>query len=164
LSGRSLAPKRIRAKRAIGPVVFLVILFVALLMATTATFVFRFGLFHSLDVLEAYWSVSGQRAQRARVRELVTGHVVLQSREKFEGDIVLRIRADIKLWLDKDVVTQRFVVALRSGENREFTLDFKPAQASAGDINGYFIEVNFGFFREKWTMPDSYPPRLVVTV
>lgn len=163
LSGRSLTSKRIRAKRAIGPLVFLVILFVALLMTTTATFVFRFGLFHSLDVLDAYWSVSGQRVQQARVGELVTGHVVLQYREKFDGDIVLRFRADIKLWFDKDVVTQRFVVALWSGEKREFTLDFKPAQASAGDISGYFIEVDFGFFHRKWTMPASYPPRLTVT-
>jgi len=163
LSGRSLAPKRMRVKRAIGPLVFLVILFVAFLIATTATFVFRFGLFHSLDVLDAYWSVSGQRVQQARVGELVTGYVVLQSWQRFEGDIVLRIRADIRLWLDKDVVTQRFVVALRPGEKREFTLDFKPAQASAGDVSGYFIEVDFGFFQPKWTMPTSYPPRLIVT-
>ncbi len=164
LSGQSPACIRTRAKKAAGPVVFLVVLFVALLIATTATFVVRFGLFHSLGVLEAYWSVSGQRVERANVGELVTGHVVLHSRERFEGDIILHIRVDVKFWLDKDVITQRFYVTLRSGESREFKLDFKPTQASVGDINGYFIEVDFGFSRGKWTMPDSYPPRLIATV
>lgn len=164
MKGYGLAHEGIRAKKAIGPVVFLVVLFVALLMATTATFVVHFGLFRSLDVLDAYWSVSGQRVERARVGDPVTGHVILHSRERFERDVVLRVRVDIRFWLDKDVATQRFYVVLRPGESREFELDFKPALASAGDINGYFIEVDFGFSRGKWTMPGSYPPRLIVTV
>jgi len=153
-----------RDKKAIGPVVFLAVLFAALLMATMAALVVRVGLFHSLDVSEVYWSVSGKRVERAKVGELVTGHVVLHSRERFDGDIVLRIRVDVKFWLDKDVVTQRFYLALRPSESRDFTLDFKPSQASVGGATGYFIEVDFGFSRGKWTMPASYPPRLVVSV
>jgi len=153
-----------RDRSAIGPVVFLVILVVVLLMTTMASFVVRFSLFRSLDVSEVFWSISGQRVERAKVGELVTGHVVLHSRERFDGDIVLRIRVDVKFWLDKDVVTQRFYLALRAGESKDCAFDFKPAQASAGAITGYFIEVDFGFSRGKWTMPSSYPPRLIVTV
>lgn len=164
LSGRNPVYKALRDKNAIGPVVFLVILFAALLIATMATLVVRIGLFQSLDVSEVYWSVSGKRVERAKVGELVTGHVVLYSRERFDGDIVLRIKVDVKLWLDKDVVTERLYLALRPGESRDFTLGFKPAQASAGSITGYFIEVDFGFSQGKWTMPPSYPPRLVVSV
>lgn len=154
----------IRAKKAIGPLLFLLVLLVALLLATSVAFVARIGFLRSLDVLEAYWSSSGRRVERAKVGEQVTGHVVVHCRERFEGDIVLRIRVDIKFWVDKDIVTQSFHVALLSSASREFALDFKPAQASAGDINGYFIEVDFGFSLEKWTMPNSYPPRLMVTV
>jgi len=164
LSGRNPVYKGIRDKQAMGPVAFLVILFAALLIATMATFVVRIGLFHSLDVSEVYWAVSGKRVERAKIGELVTGHVVLYSRERFDGDIVLRIRVDVKFWLDKDVVTERLYLALRPGESRDFALDFKPAQASAGSITGYFIEVDFGFSWGKWTMPASYPPRLIVTV
>ena len=161
---RWLAHRRTTAKKGIGPIVFLLVLFIALLLASTTTSMVRVGLFRSLDVMEAYWTVSDQRVERAKVGEHVTGHVTVLSRERFEGDIVVRIRVDVRLWIDKDVITQRFQVTLRSGESEEFRLDFMPTWASAGDINGYFIEVEFGFSRGRWTMPDYYPPRLIVTI
>lgn len=156
--------KMMQARNGVGPVAFLIVLFLILLAATMATFVMRFSLLRPLDVADAYWSISGQKVDRARVGNIVTAHVVLHSRDKFEGEIVFRIRVDIRFWLDKDIVTQRFHAVLLPGESREFKLDFKPAQASAGDINGYFIEVDFGLSRGKWTMPPTYPPRLIVAL
>jgi len=154
----------LRDRSGIGPIIFLVILFAAFLVTSMGALLVRSAIFRSLDVSDAYWSISGQRVQRAKVGELVSGHIVVHSWGRFDGDIVLRIRLDVKLWLDKDVATQRFHVTFRPGESREFTLSFRPSQASVGEIGGYFIEVDFGFIRGRWTMPSSYPPRLVVTV
>jgi hypothetical protein len=151
------------AKRGIGPLAFLVVLFFALLIATAGMSVSRVGLFRPVEVLDGYWSVSGVKAERVRLRELVTGHIMLHSLGKFEGEIVLRIRADIRLWFDKDIVTQRLRLSLQPGEKKEFTLDFRPDRSSAGDMRGYFIEIDFGLIHGKWTMPSSYPPRLIVT-
>jgi len=141
---------------------FLVILLFALFIASLGSFVANLLFFQPVEVSDAYWTVSGLRTERARVGEQVTAHVALYSRGRFEGEILVRIRVDINLWFDKDMATQRFYVASRSGEAREVTLDFKPNRPSAGDINGYFIQVDLGF-SGKWTMPNSYPPRLIVT-
>jgi len=151
-----------RARKGIGPMAFLVILLFALFIASLGSFVANVILFRPIEVSEAYWTVSGFRAERARVGEQVTAHIMLYSPGRFEGDTVVRIRVDINLWFDKDIATQRFHIATRSGEVRELTLDFKPNRPSAGDVNGYFVQVDFGF-SGKWTMPNSYPPRLIVT-
>jgi hypothetical protein len=151
-----------RARKGLGPIAFLVILLFALFIASLGSFVANLLLFQPIEVSDAYWTVSGLRAERARVGEQVTAHVTLYSRGRFEGEILVRVRVDINLWFDKDMATQRFYVASRSGEVREVTLDFKPNRPSAGDINGYFVQVDFGF-SGKWTMPNSYPPRLIVT-
>jgi len=151
-----------QARKGLGPMAFLVILLFALFIASVGSFVANVFLFQPLEVSDAYWTVLGFRAERVRVGEQVTAHVVLYSRGRFEGDILVRIRVDINLWFDKDMATQRFYIATRSGEVKEVTLDFKPNRPSAGDVNGYFIQIDFGF-SGKWTMPDSYPPRLIVT-
>jgi hypothetical protein len=151
------------AKKGIGPLAFLVILFFALLVATAGMSVSRVGLFRPVEVLNGYWSTSGVKVERVKLGELVTGHVTLQSLGKFEGEIVLRIRVDIRFWFDKDIVTQRLQVSLKPGEEKEFRLDFRPDRSSAGDMRGYFIEIDFGLIHGKWTMPSAYPPRLIVT-
>ena len=122
-----------------------------------------FGLFRSIDVLDAYWSVAGRRVSIARVGEQVTAHVILYSREKFDGETVLHIRIDLALRLDKDAATLRLHILLRPREQQEYRLVFVPILSSVGYVNGYFIKIPFGLLRGSWGMPNSYPPRLLVT-
>lgn len=161
-----LAQKRLT--RAMAPFPYVLILIVALFVAAAASLV-GFGLlarlpvFRSIDVVDAYWSVAGQRVERVKVGEPVTAHVLLRSQDGFDGDFIVRIRVDLAFRFDKDITTQRLYVVLRSGVDEEFELGFRPPLASAGHVNGYFIEVDFGFIRGSWTMPDHYPPRLIAT-
>lgn len=151
-----------KAKKGAGPLTFLIILLIALLITTAGGYVARVSLFRPVEVLEGYWSVSDIRVERAKLGDPVAGHVVLHSLGRFEGEIVFRIRADIRFWFDKDISTRRIRMALSPGEVREVELDFRPDRASAEDTRGYFLEVDFGLVHGKWTMPRGYPPRLVV--
>lgn len=150
------------AKKGAGPLTFLIILLIALLITTAGGYVARVSLFRSVQVLEGYWSISNARVERAKLSDPVTGHVILHSSGRFEGEIVFRIKADIRFWFDKDILTRRISMALTPGEVRDVELDFRPDRPSAGDIRGYFLEVDFGLVHGRWTMPRGYPPRLVV--
>jgi len=116
-------------------------------------------------VTEAYWA-SGWLRQRhvyvAYVDEQVVACVVLAAREATEGDVTLRVRMDIKYWLDKDYATKMFHVRLSKGESVTLEVDFRPSQPSTGRLRGYYMQVDFESWVGKWTMPNSYPPRLTV--
>ena len=126
-------------------------------------FINKEGLFRTIEVADAYWSVSGSKVERARVGELVTGHVLLRARQRFAGEIDITIKANIRFWFDKSVALQRLRLDLQSMEVKEMKLDFRPTAASSGSSAGYHIDVGFGFPWGAWTMPNAYPPRLVVS-
>jgi hypothetical protein len=87
----------------------------------------------------------------------------LRSQHRFDADFIIRIRVDLAFRFDKDITTQRLYAVLRLRVDEEVKLNFRPPLASAGHVNGYFIEIDFGFIQGSWTMPDHYPPRLIAT-
>jgi hypothetical protein len=109
-----------------------------------------------------FWRVANHNSTTSSVGEEVEAHVIVLVKEEYAGSITLKIRKDVSFWLDSDYATKTFPVNLEGGQTNELELAFTPGQPSAGRIRGYFIEVDFLATHTRWTMENSYPPRLTV--
>lgn len=110
----------------------------------------------------AFWLTDDQKVTTAYIRSKVEAHVVIRATGEYVGSVVVTIRKDIALWLDKDYAVVTAPVSLSGGEKTEITLDFVPDETSVGRLRGYFVEVGFSVTKTKWVMENSYPPRLAV--
>ena len=118
-------------------------------------------------VKEAYWRIDGQKASTSSLGQEVEAHVIVQATEQYVGSIVVKIRKDARLWFDSDFKVDTIPVDLAGGDERTIELAFTPDEAShegLTGLQGYFIEIEFRATRSAWTMENSYPPRLTVTV
>jgi len=137
---------------------------ILILIVLIALFVFVIGsrYLSRPRVVEAFWTVNGEKVYTAGVGDAVKAHVILTSDDWGSGEIILRVKMDIKLWFDRDYATHRFKILLKPKGIIELELEFTPTLPSSGRQRGYFIEVGFESWIGKWTMPSSYPPRLTV--
>jgi hypothetical protein len=111
----------------------------------------------SLRIVDAWWSV-----MEAKQGSMVTAYVTVEAiGGYFEGSITVRIRKDMAFLPDEDHKVESFRLSLLEGEAQTVTVNFRAAERSSIIFRGYFIEVDFP--GGKWTMDDSYPPRLKVT-
>jgi len=112
------------------------------------------------QVSEAFWTRRDQPVTVVTLGDEVEAHVMVQAREEYVGAIVVKIRKDVRLWFDSDYAISTVPVNLKGGDQKELMVEFTPDEASAGSLRGYFIEVEFKVTRTRWTMENSYPPRL----
>jgi len=113
-----------------------------------------------LELEDAYWTVNNRIVDSCELGEQVTAHVIVRAYDAAVDDIIrIKIRKDIPLWPDVDCKTIDYSVLLNKGESREYTIIFTPDEPTGINLNGYFVEIEGDL---SWTMPDTYPPRLVV--
>jgi len=118
----------------------------------------------SPQVIDYYWIVGGQKVTSCALGSRVEGHVIIKAvNGPLEGYLSMKIRKDIALLPDQDFVVDAISISVRSGETTDVYAIFYPSEASGLSLRGYFIEVDFTSWETKWTMNDSYPPRLKVT-
>ena len=114
----------------------------------------------TLGVEEVYWTVSGVRTSVCEVDDLVQAHIKLgTSGFALDDEITVKIRKDLALLPDTNLVTKDFSVVLDRNQDTEIVVDFRPPEESGALTRGYFVEVDGD---AQWTMPDEYPPRLTV--
>lgn len=114
------------------------------------------------QVVEAFWTRRDQPVAVVTLGDGVTAHVIVQAKEEYVGAVVVRVRKDVRLWFDSDYGISTIPVDLKGGDQKELTVEFTPDEASTGNLRGYFIEVEFKVTRTRWTMENTYPPRLTV--
>jgi len=115
----------------------------------------------TLSLVNAYWTVGGRTVTTCEVGEEVTAHIIVKANNAaVEDTITVKIRKDLSILPDRDVEIETFVVSLDKDESKEYTLKFTPDEVSGGSLRGYFIEIEGDL---SWTMPNAYPPRLIVT-
>jgi len=116
-----------------------------------------------LVVESAWWTVGGKVVTTARVGQTVTAHIRVRAIGGSVEELVrVRVRKDLALRPDEDYAVGTFTVKLASGQHAELTVTFVASEKSGLVFRGYFIEVNFLYSQRKWTMVDTYPPRLKV--
>lgn len=115
-------------------------------------------------VREAVWAVGGSVVTTANVGDKVDARVEVQTVEEYVGSIVVKIRKDVRWWPDTDYHVSTMPLNLKGGETTEIEVAFTPDEASSSGMRGYFIEIEFQATRTTWTMENTYPPRLTVTV
>lgn len=113
-----------------------------------------------LRVIDAYWTVGGQRVSSCKVGDVVTAHIILHAEgSSVEGPLTIRVRKDLAFMPDKDLQVENQYISIGEGQNREITVTFRPDEPSSSSLRGYFVELE-GIV--SWTMPENYPPRLQV--
>ncbi len=147
--------------------IFIVIILVLLGLIVTSVLIssFTVRVRAAPIVKEAFWLVDGQRVSTADLGEKVEAHVVIQATEEYEGSIVVKVRKDVKVWLDSDFAISTLPIKLAGGDEKTIEIFFTPDEASGGGLTGlrgYFIEIEFKATRTTWTMENSYPPRLTI--
>ena len=138
-------------------VVFLLMLIVFALLATQYS-----ATRPSPVVEEASWRVNGQKVTSVTLDSRVEARIVVRAVGEYAGSIVVKVRKDIALWLDRDYSISTTPVDMVDGQKLEIKLNFVPDEASGGSLRGYFLEVEFSVTKTTWTMENSYPPRLTV--
>jgi len=113
-------------------------------------------------VTEAFWTTRDQTVTTISLGAEVKAHVMVQAREEYVGTMVIMIKKDVRLWFDSDYHISTIPVNLKGGDQKELEADFTPDEASGGSLRGYFIEIEFKVTRTRWTMENTYPPRLTV--
>jgi len=114
----------------------------------------------TLGVEEVYWTVGGVRTSVCEVDDLVQAHIRLgASGVALDDEVSVKIRKDLALLPDTNLVTKDFSVVLDKNQDTEIVVDFRPPEESGALTRGYFVEVDGD---AQWTMPDDYPPRLTV--
>lgn len=114
-------------------------------------------------VQDAAWQVNGQNVSTASVGEQVEAKIVVKTVEQYVGSIVVKVKKDIRLWPDRDYQVSTIPVNLKGGETKEIEIVFTPDEASSRSMRGYFIEIEFQAAGNRWSMENTYPPRLRVT-
>lgn len=114
----------------------------------------------SLEVEEIYWTSGGNVISSCEVGDLIQAHVILGAYDaRVEDEITIKIRKDIPLWSDEDFAASSYTILLEDREEDEYILAFTPDEPSGNSLRGYFVEIE-GY--TEYTMPNEYPPRLVV--
>ncbi len=114
------------------------------------------------QVLETFWTRRDQLVTVVTLGDGVAAHVIVQAKEEYVGAIVVKIKKDVRLWFDSDYGISTIPVNLKGGDQKAMAVELTPDEASAGSLRGYFIEVEFKVTRTRWTMENTYPPRLTV--
>jgi len=76
--------------------------------------------------------------------------------------VQVRVRKDLAFQPDKDHAVGTFTVRLAGGQSTELRIEFVASEKSGSLLRRYFIEVDFLYLQQKWTMENSYSPRLRV--
>jgi len=142
---------------------------IILILISIFVLVVLFGLFISgrfflprPAVTDVYWTAEGERVYTVQVNAKVKAHVFLATGTEFSGEIVIKIKRDLRFWPDSELTRQTFSVSMAPDSVREFTMEFYPDRTSQGQVRGYYVEVDFPFGHGRWTMENTYPPRLNV--
>lgn len=114
------------------------------------------------SVQDSYWVVSGKKSTVASVGQEVEAHVVIEAKEEYIDSVVVKIRKDISYFQDTDYATKTIPVDVKGGQTADLEVTFAPDQTSAGNLRGYFIEVDYSALHTNWVMDNAYPPRLTV--
>jgi hypothetical protein len=115
----------------------------------------------TIEVEEVYWTLDGVRTSSCDVDDIVQAHIKLGAlNAALDDDIVIKVRKDLALLPDTNVLTQNHHIFLERNQDTEIVISFSPTEASSALLRGYFIEIEGD---TQWTMPDEYPPRLTVS-
>ncbi len=117
----------------------------------------------SASFSEGYWTDDGSKITETKVGNEIKGHVNFEaSGGPIDGTAKVVVRRDIAYSTDEDYAQRSIDVNLSEGESYDLSLDWVP-QIASGDqsTNGYHLEFWWNG-EKKWTMDDSYPPRLTV--
>jgi hypothetical protein len=114
------------------------------------------------SVQDSYWVVSAKRSTVANVGQEVEAHVIIEAKEEYIDSVVVKIRKDISYLPDADYATKTIPVDVKGGQSTDLEITFTPDQTSAGNLRGYFIEVDYSASHTNWVMDNAYPPRLTV--
>jgi len=106
--------------------------------------------------------VGDQEVSISKIGEDVKATIKIEATEHYVGSIVVKIKKDIRFWLDSDYHITTIPLDLGGGEERTMKIGFTPDEATRGSLRGYFVEIEFQSTRTTWTMENSYPPRLKI--
>ncbi|KXA90015.1 hypothetical protein AKJ61_01680 [candidate division MSBL1 archaeon SCGC-AAA259B11] len=115
------------------------------------------------SVLDGYWTDEGSEITQTVKGNEIRAHVNFKASEGYlEGTAKIVVRRDISLWSDEDYVTKTESIDISKDETYDLWIDWTPQKATGEDgTNGYHLEFWWNG-EKKWTMDDSYPPRLKV--
>ena len=148
-----------------GQILVLVLLVLLGLVVVFALFSSFSGRVRTAPIVrEAVWTIGGSVVTTANVGDKVEARVEVQTVEEYVGSIVVKIRKDVRWWPDTDYHVSTMPLNLKGGATTEIEISFTPDEASSSGMRGYFIEIEFQATRTTWTMENTYPPRLTVTV
>jgi hypothetical protein len=117
----------------------------------------------SIEISDAYWIVGGARVTQAKLGQTVQARVVVRAiGGSVDGNAVMKVRKDRVAWPDSDHATGNLRIQLRKDQSGELILSFVADEKSSLIFRGFFIEIDFVSWGDRWTMPGEYPPRLRV--
>jgi len=112
----------------------------------------------SLEVTKAYWEYNGSIVKAVEEGALVHAVVKLSSSVGYEGYVEVRVRRDLTLLPDLTVAVVKQYYVVKPGVEVEFRVTFKARCTPLS--RGYHVDVVWR--GGKYTMPESYPPRLKI--
>ena len=116
----------------------------------------------TLQVLDAYWKVSGSKVTSSKVGDEVEIWINVEAvGGPFDGSIMILVRKDRVGMTDITYKSFEDSLSLNEGEKIWLRARFTPDEASSTFFEGYFIELEFD--GDSWTMENRYPPRLKVS-
>jgi len=117
----------------------------------------------TLELIDAYWTVGGARVTQARQGQTVQARVLVRATGgSVDGNAVMKVRKDRVASPDSDHATGNIRIQLGKDQAVELILSFVADEKSSLTFRGFFIEVDFPSWGNRWTMPGEYPPRLRV--
>jgi LEA14-like dessication related protein len=112
----------------------------------------------SIIVVDSFWSLGVSRVTSVRDGNQVTANIVVKANGAFDGVVTVEVRQDLIGLPDESVTSRQFDVKLSSGQEQTVSVAF--TAQSEGGSRGYFVQLFWD--DDSWTMPSSYPPRLIV--
>lgn len=161
---RHLCGAKLSSKAKKGQI-FIIILIILVIVVVLFVALPMFEARHKSSPLvqQVFWKVNGSNVTSCYLGEEVAAHIIIKGTEEYSGSIVVKIRKDTTFWFDTDYTVKTFPVNLPGGQTSELVTTFAPDEGSAGQLRGYFVEVDFLTTNSDWIMESSYPPRLKVT-
>ncbi|RLF04162.1 MAG: hypothetical protein DRK00_07320 [Thermoprotei archaeon] len=149
-----------------GSALILVALLLALVLALAILYILSEELLSrfviegggSLEVIKAFWEYNGSIVEAVKEGALVHAVIKLSSSTGYEGYVEVRVRRDLMLLPDLTVAVVKQCYVVKPGVEVEIRVAFRARCTLLS--RGYHVDVVWR--GGKYTMPESYPPRLKV--
>jgi len=107
----------------------------------------------AISIVDAYWSINGKKVSTAYVGDEIEATIRIKAGSgSVQGTITINIMQDTDVWFDEDFISEERSFILSAGQEKEYTISFRPFFGYGDEIvgvfgdfmfEGYYIEVEY---------------------